>query len=197
MILLKNLFKSFAFLSIVFLYQTVNFSIKAEEYNYGDYKYLNYFRYLDENDKKILEIVDQTQKVLIYPKENTPYCKSENIWGYVNAPVKYTDGYFRADMTICTNRILTFSNNSDEASYYLSETLHHEAFHTAQLCRFPPDFVPFGINNGNFSKVIRDKVYGGEAYVENNDEQNLIEMEAFYVEHKPNTILVFLENYCL
>ena len=197
MILLKNLFKSFAFLSIVFLYQTLNFSIKAEEYNYGDYKYLNYFRYLDENDKKILEIVDQTQKVLIYPKENTPYCKSENIWGYVNSPVKYTDGYFRTDMTICTNRILTFSNNSNDASYYLSETLHHEAFHTAQLCRFPPDFVPFGIKNGNFSKVIRDKVYGGEVYAENNEEQNLIEMEAFYVEHKPKTVLLYLENYCL
>tara|TARA_Y100000589_G_C27142345_1_gene625295 strand:+ start:742 stop:1335 length:594 start_codon:yes stop_codon:yes gene_type:complete len=197
MILLKNFFKSFSFLSIVFIYQTLNFSIKAEGYNYGDYKYLNYFRYLNENDEKILDIVDKTQKVLIIPKENTPKCKSENIFGYVNAPDKYTDGYFRTDMTICTNRILTFSNNSDEASYYLSETLHHEAFHIAQLCRFPPYFVSFGINNGNFPKFIRDQVYGAEVYADNNEEQNLIEMEAFYVEHKPKTVLLYLENYCL
>tara|TARA_Y100001978_G_scaffold152920_1_gene138170 strand:+ start:169 stop:762 length:594 start_codon:yes stop_codon:yes gene_type:complete len=196
MILLKNLFKSFAFLSIVFIYQTLNISIKAEEYDYGDYKYLNYFRYLDENDKKILELVDKTQKVLITPKENTPACKSENIWGYVNAPAKYTDGYFRTDMTICTNRILTSSKNYNDASYYLSVTLHHEAFHTAQLCQFPPSFVPFGINNGNFSKVIRDQVYGSEVYADNNEEQNLIEMEAFYVEQKPKTVLLYLENYC-
>ena len=99
---------------------------------------MNYFRYLNGKDKKILDVVDKTQKVLIYPKENKPDCKSENIRVYVNAPIKYTDGYFRTDMTIWTNRILSYSNNWNDASYYLSETLHHEAFHTAQLCRLNP-----------------------------------------------------------
>ena len=99
-------------------------------------------------------------------------------------------------MTIWTNRILTYSNNWNDASYYISETLHHEAFHTTQLCRFPPCFQPFGIKNGNFSKSIRDKVYGAEVYARNNEKQNLIEMEAFYVEHKPYSVLAYLENYC-
>ena len=193
----KNLFKLFKFLSLIIIYQTFNFAVKANyEYDYGDYKYLDFFGYLNEIDRRIIETVDKSQKVLFYPRENTPDCKSENIWGYVNRPI-YNKGYFRTDIAICTNRILIQSNNVDDASYNLSETLHHEAFHTAQLCKSPPDFQTFGINNGYFSKSIRDKVYGGEVYADNSPEANLIEMEAFYVEHKPYMVLSYLEEYCL
>ena len=198
MSLTKNLIKSFAFLSVIITYQTFNYSSRANNnYDYGDYKYLDFFRYLNEIDQRILEAVDKSQKVLFYPRENTPDCKSENIWGYVDAPIKYQDGYFRTDMAICTNRILTQSNNWNDASYNISETLHHEAFHTAQLCKSPPEFKTFGINNGYFSKSIRDKVYGAEVYANNSPEANLIEMEAFYVEHKPYMVLSYLEEYCL
>ena len=193
----KNLFKSFKFLSVIIIYQTFNFGVKASnEYDYGDYKNLDFFGYLNEIDRRIIEKVDNSQKVLFYPRENTPDCKSENIWGYVNYPT-YNEGYFRTDIAICTNRILIQSKNPDNASYNLSETLHHEAFHTAQLCKSPPDFKAFGINNGYFSKSIRDKVYGAEVYADNSPEANLIEMEAFYVEHKPYMVLSYLEEYCL
>ena len=75
-------------------------------------------------------------------------------------------------------------------------TFNHEALHSAQLCKSRPYFKPFGINNGYFSKSVRDKVYGSEVYAKNTPEDDLLEMEAFYVEDKPYLVIAYLEEYC-
>ena len=96
---------------------------------------------------------------------------------------------------MCTNTILRFGNNFTDRRYYISETMNHEAFHAAQLCRSPStDFLPFGLQNGRFSTEIENHVsenYKGISYM-----RKLVEMEAFYAEQKPYLVMNYLKKYC-
>ena len=190
------LIKLLNFLSISSLFlisQTFNLVAKADDY--GDYKNFIYYEYLDISGGQIIDLVDRSKKVIFYPRENTPNCKSDNtMLGYVNSAYKDTDGYFKSNIVICTNRIIGYSNNWNEISYRINETLHHEAFHAAQLCKSPPKFSSFGLNNGIFDKWIRDLVF--DYYGELPYEDKLQEMEAFYVEHKPEIVSSYLEDFC-
>ena len=178
------------------------FNSKARADNYGDYKNLKFFKYLDKSGEKIIDLVDRSQKVIFYPKENTPKCKSNNYWGYVTGAYKDTDGFFKSYLVICSNKIIRYTNKyyknnlTEKSSYFINVTLNHEALHSAQLCMSSPYFKPFGINNGYFSKSIRDKVNKSEVYAKNTPEDDLLEMEAFYVEDKPYLVIYYLEEYC-
>ena len=129
-------------------------------------------------------------------------CKSKNYWGYVTGAYKDTDGFFKSNLVICSNKIIRYTNKyyknnlTEKTSYFINGTLNHEALHSAQLCKSRPYFKPFGINNGYFSKSIRDKVYGSEVYAKNTPEDDLLEMEAFYVEDKPYLVISYLREYC-
>ena len=191
------LIKLFNFLSIsslLLISQTFNSIARAD--NFGDYKNFIYYQYLDISGDEIIDLVDRSKKVIFYPKENTPYCKSETMWGYVNPAYRGSDDYFRSNVVICSNRIIGSANNWNEISYYINETLHHEAFHAAQICKSPPQFNTFGLNNGMFDQRIRDIVFESETYRNLPYEDKLQEMEAFYVEHKPEIVSSYLEDYC-
>ena len=186
--------------SIFIFFHTFNLVVRAD--NYGDYKNLRFYSYLNTSGEKIIDLVDRSQKVIFYPKENTPMCKSKNYWGYVTGAYKDTDGFFKSYFVICSNKIIRYTNKyykenfTEKSSYFINVVLNHEALHSAQLCKSRPYFKPFGINNGYFSKSIRDKVYKSEVYAKNTQEENLIEMEAFYVEDKPFLVISYLEEYC-
>jgi len=191
------LIKLFNFLSIsslLLISQTFNSFARAD--NYGDYKNFIYYQYLDINGDEIIDLVDRSKKVIFYPRENTPDCKSDPMWGYVNSAYKSSDGYFQSDLVICSNRIIGYSNNWNDISYYINATLHHEAFHAAQICKSPPQFNTIGLNNGIFDQRIRDIVFESETYRNLPYEDKLQEMEAFYVEHKPEIVSSYLEDYC-
>ena len=195
-----DFFKLVSFSSIfIFCYE---FNSVARADNYGDYKNLKFYSYLDKSGKKIIDLVDRSQKVIFYPKENTPICKNKNYWGYVTGAYKDTDGFFKSYLVICSNKIIRYTNKNyknnltQKLQYFINGTLNHEALHSAQLCKARPNFKPFGINNGYFSKSVRDKVYGSEVYAKNTPEDDLLEMEAFYVEDKPYLVISYLREYC-
>ena len=163
--------------------------------DYGEYLSHDYNEYLTMSGKSIIDLVDRSEKVVFLPKENTPYCKSNNVFGYVDYPYLDNGNYF-SNLAICTNRILRYRNNFSERQEEIDKTLNHEALHAAQLCHPPSsDFLPFGIRNGMFSNKIHANL-SSEIYRDLSPTGKLVELEAFYVEDRPHLVKQYLIKHC-
>ena len=185
-----------SFLSLVlFSSYLIGFLNKESEANYyGDYKNQKYYEYLDAVGKEIMNRVDNSEKVMYIPKENTPYCKNNPGYAaYVDWPNR--NG---TDFVICTLRITR--GNSYENSYSeINDAVRHEAVHSAQFCRYTSfdDYLlyPLGIVDKKtllkYKKFVSSEIYDGIPY-----HQRLAEMEANYLEDKPYTVLTQLNKYC-
>lgn len=185
-----------SFLSLVlFSSYLIGFLNKESEANYyGDYKNQKYYEYLDAVGKEIMNRVDNSEKVIYIPKENTPYCKNNPGYAaYVDWPNR--NG---TDFVICTLRITR--GNSYENSYSeINDAVRHEAVHSAQFCRYTSfdDYLlyPLGIVDKKtllkYKKFVTSEIYDGIPY-----HQRLAEMEANYLEEKPYTVLTQLNKYC-
>ena len=185
-----------SFLSLVlFSSYLIGFLNKESEANYyGDYKNQKYYEYLDAVGKEIINRVDNSEKVIYIPKENTPYCKNNPGYAaYVDWPNR--NG---TDFVICTLRITR--GNSYENSYSeINDAVRHEAVHSAQFCRYTSfdDYLlyPLGIVDKKtllkYKKFVSSEIYDGIPY-----HQRLAEMEANYLEDKPYTVLTQLNKYC-
>mgnify|MGYP001325181498 FL=1 len=185
-----------SFLSLVlFSSYLIGFLNKESEANYyGDYKNQKYYEYLDAVGKEIMNRVDNSEKVIYIPKENTPYCKNNPGYAaYVDWPNR--NG---TDFVICTLRITR--GNSYENSYSeINDAVRHEAVHSAQFCRYTSfdDYLlyPLGIVDKKtllkYKKFVSSEIYDGIPY-----HQRLAEMEANYLEDKPYTVLTQLNKYC-
>jgi len=185
-----------SFLSLVlFSSYLIGFLNKESEANYyGDYKNQKYYEYLDAVGKEIMNRVDNSEKVIYIPKENTPYCKNNPGYAaYVDWPNR--NG---TDFVICTLRITR--GNSYENSYSeINDAVRHEAVHSAQFCRYTSfdDYLlyPLGIVDKKtllkYKKFVTSEIYDGIPY-----HQRLAEMEANYLEDKPYTVLTQLNKYC-
>ena len=190
---MKNLL---SFLTLVlFSSYLIGFLNKESEANYyGDYKNQKYYEYLDAVGKEIMNRVDNSEKVIYIPKENTPYCKNNPGYAaYVDWPNR--NG---TDFVICTLRITR--GNSYENSYSeINDAVRHEAVHSAQFCRYTSfdDYLlyPLGIVDKKtllkYKKFVTSEIYDGIPY-----HQRLAEMEANYLEDKPYTVLTQLNKYC-
>ena len=184
------------FLSIVlfgsYLKGLLNKELQANYY--GDYKNQKYYEYLDAVGKEIMNRVDNSEKVIYIPKENTPYCKNNPGYAaYVDWPNR--NG---TDFVICTLRITR--GNSYENSYSeINDAVRHEAVHSAQFCRYTSfdDYLlyPLGIVDKKtllkYKKFVSSEIYDGIPY-----HQRLAEMEANYLEDKPYKVLTQLNKYC-
>ena len=180
---------------LMFFLTAFNISSARSQDNYGDYLNHRYSEYLDSNGKSIVDLVDRSEKVIFFPRENTPYCKSNRIFGYLNWPTWRNGNYF-SNLGMCTNRILLYRKNFHERRDQINNTMNHEAFHAAQLCQSlsSGDWIPFGLQNGRFSKHIHDSVY--KYYKNVNSTRKIVEMEAMYAADKPYLVKQYLKKYC-
>ena len=179
----------------LFVFFVLDIPSSKSQDNYGDYLSHSYSKYLTNTGKTILYLVDRSEKVVFFPRENTPFCKLNNVFGYVDYP--YLDnGKYRSNLAICTNRILRYGNNFSERQEEIDKTLNHEALHAAQLCQPPSSgFLPFGIQNGKFSKKIHSNL-SADFYRDLSPIGKLVELEAFFVEDQPHLVTQYLIKHC-
>lgn len=123
------------------------------------------------------EIVSSIMLKNFQVKENIPICKKyKDLFGYTQSP----------NFVICTNNI---KNNISPVSYYVNETVLHEAVHVIQSCKRGS----IGINNiilssEKLNDVVRSVNYGTSA--------SIYEIESYYLEDKPELVLEYLKKYC-
>jgi len=68
------------------------------------------------------EIINSVMLANYNIRENAPICRNKEIIGFIKSK----------DFVICTNNI---KNNISPVSYYVNETVYHEATHVAQYCK--------------------------------------------------------------
>lgn len=109
--------------------------------------------------------------------ENGAICRNKDLFGLTSSP----------NFTICTNNI---KNRVSPVSNYVNETVYHEAVHVAQSCKRGA----LGIKNIHLdSNKLTDvsssvKIYSKGA--------TIYEMEAYYLEDKPEQIDYYLKKFC-
>ncbi len=110
-------------------------------------------------------------------QENAPICKKyTEIFGY------NSNGNF----IICTNNI---KNTISPAGYYINETVYHEAVHVAQACKKGPlGVMDISLSPQKLNDVARSVNYNESAFT--------YEVEAYYLEDKPEEVLSYVKKYC-
>ena len=191
-----NLMKFTKIIIFIWILLTSNQRTFAEENGYEKYLKHSYFPYLGYFEKNTIKLIDRSDRVWFYFQENTPYCKSYDAWGHLSSFHKRNkEGKWEAIFGMCTKKIFLWSNNFQDRSYALNSTFNHEAVHAAQYCYLPPKFQPFNINNGIFPQRIRDAIKH-PIYSNNTNKDNIIEMEAFYLEDQPRKVKEFVSTFC-
>lgn len=138
-------------------------------------KLMDFLLYLTPVANNILDhiISSGTNKV----QENAPICK------------KYYEvfGYFDSQKLImCTDNI---KNTISPVDYYVNETLYHESVHLAQSCRGGA----LGVKNPSLSKEKMEEVVRSSSY---NNATFKYELEAYYLETRPEEVLTYIKKYC-
>jgi hypothetical protein len=168
----------------------VNPIAKSED-RYGDYKKHRYLKYADQPGLIIMDLVDNSEKFIYIPKENTPKCKKEDIFGYVSS----STGVFG----ICTYTILNYGDTFEEDKFEINATIRHEAVHSAQFCKNPTALRPLGVSRRKLegypaNQVLPEDSYyskAGYSYIE-----KIAEMEGFYGEFEPYFVIEALNKNC-
>ena len=157
--------------------------------NIGDYKKLNFNKYLDGIGLKIIDLVDKADNPFYYIKENTPDCKSGEFYGYVNTYLNPQ----KADFVVCTYSIYyNLTKNYQEFVHEINDTVRHEAAHAGQICK-KGDYS-LGVNKARFKGYPERMV----SYYKNlSKTDRLMELEAFALEDDPVFVLNSLKRFCL
>lgn len=109
-------------------------------------------------------------------RENAPVCRNKEIIGTVNSP----------DFTICLDNI---KNQLSPVKHYVNETVYHEAVHVAQGCKKGSLNIPnVNLSSDKLNDVVRSTNITKTATV--------YEVEAYYLEDKPEEVLSYLKKYC-
>lgn len=116
--------------------------------------------------------------------ENAPICREHDIYGWFDHTKKI--------LSICTERIVS----RDNVAYYINETLLHEAVHVAQYCK-NKSLTPLGIATSTMNLSSRRRQDVEKAVKIIGPQIRQIEMEAFWMEDKPNEVKYVLKKYCL
>ena len=159
--------------------------------NFEDYTSHNYYQYLDQIGRRIIEKVDSSQNVTYWPKENTPGCKTGNnaiYFGYVSANIT------SFDFVICTYNIYSHFGER-RFKYQINSTLRHEATHSAQICKGGNYLL--GVDKRKFEGYPKERVYGEYSIYKKKPYQvQLMELEAFALEREPEFVLRNVESFC-
>lgn len=122
------------------------------------------------------QIINSVIKAKFNVRENAPLCKKHNeIYGYA----------FNKDFVICTTNI---KNDISPVSHYVNETVYHEAVHIAQTCKRKPLGIKPTLSFEKMNNVNRSVKYNKDAFT--------LEVEAYYLEDKPEEVLSYLQKYC-
>tara|TARA_R110000868_G_scaffold288416_1_gene548713 strand:+ start:223 stop:648 length:426 start_codon:yes stop_codon:yes gene_type:complete len=140
---------------------------------------MDFLFYLSPQSMEIYQMVSRKIRVV----ENSPICKKHDIYGWFDIAKK--------TMNICTDRIVS----RDNVKYYINETLLHESVHLSQYCK-NKSLTPLGIlsSNMNLSDRRRQDVESAVKLIGPSIRQ--IEMEAFWMEDKPNEVKYVMKKYC-
>jgi hypothetical protein len=140
---------------------------------------MDFLFYLSPQSMEIYQMVSRKIRVV----ENAPICRKHDIYGWFS-PTEKT-------MNICTDRIVS----RDNVKYYINETLLHEAVHLAQYCK-NKSMTPLGISSSNMNLSDRRRKDVESAVKLIGPSIRQIEMEAFWMEDKPNEVKYVMEKYC-
>lgn len=121
------------------------------------------------------EIINSVMLANYNVRENAPICRNKEIVGYIKSK----------DFVICTNNI---KNTVSPVSYYVNETVYHEATHVAQYCKGSKLNIVTYLDKNKEDNVARSlKVSNSSSSYEN---------EAYYLENKPKEVLHYLKKFC-
>lgn len=121
------------------------------------------------------EIINSVMLANYNVRENAPICRNKEIVGYIKSK----------DFVICTNNI---KNTVSPVSYYVNETVYHEATHVAQYCKGSKLNIVTYLDKNKEDNVARSlKVSNSSSSYEN---------EAYYLEDKPKQVLHYLKKFC-
>ena len=121
------------------------------------------------------EIINSVMLANYNVRENAPICRNKEIVGYIKSK----------DFVICTNNI---KNTVSPVSYYVNETVYHEATHVAQYCKGSKLNIVTYLDKNKEDNVARSlKVSNSSSSYEN---------EAYYLEDKPKEVLHYLKRFC-
>jgi uncharacterized protein YycO len=109
-------------------------------------------------------------------KENATICRNKEIFGFLKTP----------EFIMCTNNI---KNTISPVKHYVNETVYHEAVHMVQSCkRGPIGISNVSLNQWKLNDVVRSSNISKQHQV--------YELEAYYLEDKPDLVLSYIEKYC-
>ena len=121
------------------------------------------------------EIINSVMLANYNIRENAPICRNKEIVGYIKSK----------DFVICTNNI---KNTVSPVSYYVNETVYHEATHVAQYCKGSKlNIVTYFDKNKEYNVARSLKVSNSSSSYEN---------EAYYLEDKPKEVLHYIKKFC-
>ena len=125
------------------------------------------------------QIINKVMMKNFHVVENGAICRDHRLFGLAKSP----------NFIICTNNIKNY--NVDYTSYYVNQTVYHEAVHVAQACkRGPLGIKNIQLNNDKLTDVSKSvNLY--------NKSGTIYEMEAYYLEDNPEQVNRYLTKYCL
>ncbi len=123
------------------------------------------------------EIINRVMMKNFNVVENGAICRNKDLLGLVSSP----------NFVVCTNNI---KNRVSPVSFYVNETVYHEAVHVAQSCKRGA----LGIKNIQLdSNKLTDVTNSVNSY---NKSSTIYEMEAYYLEDKPELVNYYLKKFC-
>ncbi len=121
------------------------------------------------------EIINSVMLANYNVRENAPICRNKEIVGYIKSK----------DFVICTNNI---KNTVSPVSYYVNETVYHEATHVAQYCKGSKLNIVTYLDKNKEDNVARS--------LKVSNSSSSYESEAYYLEDKPKEVLHYLKKFC-
>lgn len=121
------------------------------------------------------EIINSVMLANYNVRENAPICRNKEIVGYIKSK----------DFVICTNNI---KNTVSPVSYYVNETVYHEATHVAQYCKGSKLNIVTYLDKNKEDNVARS--------LKVSNSSSSYESEAYYLEDKPKKVLHYLKKFC-
>lgn len=136
---------------------------------------MDFLFYLTPTSQELLKIATKIKYNIL---ENSEICRTyKELFGYNQSK----------NFIICTNNI---KNMISPVKYYINETVYHESVHVAQTCKGGPLGIKnIYLSNQKLNDVARSVNYNKDAFT--------YEVEAYYLEDKPDKVLSYVKKYCM
>lgn len=141
---------------------------------------MEFLLYLSPESSEIYKMVSRKVRVV----ENTPICRQHDIFGYYDA--------VKNNLSICISRIKTYGNLEEN----VTETFLHESVHIAQDCKTKGNYLaPFGISP-SVMDLNQRRQNDLKRTIAFDSRLKYIDMEAYWMEDKPDKVKYVVQKYC-